>query len=372
MAIHVNIKFLQDGKAAHNSQILTGYKLLEKQGLLKIQYDNHFNFCQQKLYEHNSIVEVEVDGKILAYDTADGYQSIMRKDVFDQQLDRVYLYFKRSYAPEFHIGTNSESKVKPLGLNYHCTCKGNPFDRFELLGNPLLDARRFISYMHGDRKWRHLINYRNFESNNHYEKYNILFLTRLWDTSNINKENLKRAYSYLSENEAAILAENMIESFHNINNTRIAILRKLRDEFPTGGWTGGVEYSDIARKECPEFIVDSTITDKANFMKMLKENYICIASTGLHNSIGWKTAEYVTNGRAFLTEPLKYKVPGGFSAGNNYIEYTSADECIEECIALINHVEKIHMIESNNAEYYKKFLSPDQLILRTLEVSGIL
>lgn len=66
----------------HVSQIVAGYKLLEKNGFLKIKTaEPCFTFRSSGNYEHNSIVEVEINGKLLAYDMADGYQSIHRFDV---------------------------------------------------------------------------------------------------------------------------------------------------------------------------------------------------------------------------------------------------------------------------------------------------
>lgn len=39
-------------------------------------------------------------------------------------------------------------------------------------------------------------------------------------------------------------------------------------------------------------------------MRLMKQSRICIATTGLHDSIGWKFAEYVVAGRTIVIEPL--------------------------------------------------------------------
>ena len=98
-----SIKFNTAQGNTHVSQILAGYKMLEDRKLIKIKKAVPYTtFRSQGNYEHNSIVEVDFDGKFIAYDMADGYQSIHRKDVFDSQLDRLAFYFKRSYYPDFH------------------------------------------------------------------------------------------------------------------------------------------------------------------------------------------------------------------------------------------------------------------------------
>ena len=43
-------------------------------------------FRSEGNYEHSSIVEVSFGDRIIAYDMADGYQSIHRMDVLDSQL----------------------------------------------------------------------------------------------------------------------------------------------------------------------------------------------------------------------------------------------------------------------------------------------
>lgn len=59
---------------------------------------------------------------------------------------------------------------------------------------------------------------------------------------------------------------------------------------------------------------------------------ICIGSMGLDESIGWKTAEYVAAGKAIIHEKMSYQIPYGFNKDTNYLEFSSADECIEKLI----------------------------------------
>lgn len=70
-----------------------------------------------------------------------------------------------------------------------------------------------------------------------------------------------------------------------------------------------------ARRLCPELIVPDKLTGKRAYLHRMQHTEICVASTGLHGSTGWKLAEYVAAGRAIVTEPLRYTLPGGFEEG---------------------------------------------------------
>ena len=99
----------------------------------------------------------------------------------------------------------------------------------------------------------------------------------------------------------------------------------------------------------------------------MKASDICIASTGLHGSIGWKTAEYVAASKAIVSEPLNYKVTGNFIPGENYLEFSGIDECLSALDALSSSPEKLYEMKKKNHEYYKRYLAPVELVKRSLE-----
>lgn len=369
----IKIKYFKSPFDTHISQVLVGYKLLERGERIKLDIiSSTYNFREIGQYEHNAIVEVEIDGIIIAYDLADGYQSIHRKDVFDKQLERINYYFKRSYDPTFHKGTNSAHKVYPLGLNYYCTCIGNPLDKFEWKSYSLKELRRFISYLRGERKWLRQNDYTNFVSNNHFNKYKLLFLTRIWDSSGITPIHIRRHYPYLNDDESLAIANQWKESLDKATNYRIKLIRALRKEFGDDLFVGGVSQDAFSEQRCPDLLVAPTLTSKKSFMQLCKSNYICIASQGLHNSIGWKLAEYVANARTIITDPLYYSVTGDFEENTNYLVYNNVEECIQACHALLRDVDRVHKMEQANAEYYKSYLAPDVLIKRTLRTAGVI
>lgn len=373
MAVKCSIKFNDIPGNSHISQIVAGYKMLDESGVIKIKKaEPCSDFRSSGKYEHNGIVEVDLNGIKLAYDMADGYQSIHRKDVFDFQLDNLDFYFKRSFYPEFHKEMKNRDKVKPLGLNYLCTCKKNPYDRFFLkTGNGILnESRRFLINIRSQKANQYL--YNDFESNGiRYDKYNLLFLARIWDYTKTNAESIQKTYPYFSLNEAQAEADRWVNSLESATKSRIEYIRVLKECFGNRV-TAGISRDKFSEKICPELIIPDEITERRHYIEMIKKNYICITSEGLHHSIGWKFAEYVAAGKSIITEPLIYEVPYGFEEGKNYLTYNDCDSLQKQCNYLLENPSAVHTMEEINRQYYKEHLRPDMLILDSLKTAGIL
>ena len=95
------------------------------------------------------------------------------------------------------------------------------------------------------------------------------------------------------------------------------------------------------------------LTGKRAYLHRMQHTEICVASTGLHGSTGWKLAEYVAAGRAIVTEPLQYTLPGGFEEGKNYKTYTSPAECETQLRQLLADPAAILAMAQHNAVYYQ-------------------
>jgi hypothetical protein len=93
-----------------------------------------------------------------------------------------------------------------------------------------------------------------------------------------------------------------------------------------------------------------------------------VATTGLNKSNGWKLGEYVAFSKAIITEPLHFRVPGGFSQEINYLKFISPDELIDHAIRLFEDKKLRSEMMMSNYRYYQSFLRPDALILNSLAV----
>ena len=116
-------------------------------------------------------------------------------------------------------------------------------------------------------------------------------------------------------------------------------------------------------------VTDNTVTSKRSYLTLMKRHPVCVATTGLHGSNGWKLAEYVACARAVLTEPLRYEVPGSFSRNQNYLEFTTPGECLQRAEELMLDDTVRTRLMRNNADYYRSSLRPDALVFNALSLA---
>ena len=332
------------GIVPHLSQVAAGFALLEQKGLLRLEYKGLAAFRRDGLYAHNVMLEAQIGETVLAYDLADGYEDILRPEEFDRQLERVTFYFKRSYDPKFHEGMKNQRKMRPLGLNYHVTCPGNFFGRGR--SSPALLPEDYMSH-------------------NSYGGYKGLFLARLWNPEGVHESVLQKQHPELSGQEISGLAEQIKAQFEHINALRAGCIRTCREALGDR-FFGGLESSLFARQAAPDLVLPAAETNRAAFLRRLRENYICVATEGLHHSVGWKMAEYCAAGRAIVTEPPRCRLPGGFRRGLHYITFATPEECAAQLASLLGNVPAIHRMEAANFAYYNDYVRPDAMVLRSL------
>ena len=306
-------------RSAHTSQVVTGFLMLARRRRIALTIEDAGH--RREEYPHPHLVEAFVGGRRIAFDKLDGYN------------------FAVVAAAAFIHGVfpaEVRAKIRPLGFNYHVTCPENPINPVPVEIKSL--RKRLIA----------LLRPRPAEEGEYFtvEKFEcgagrrvaakrlkILFLTRLWEGEQ------KRA----------------------LNAMRIAIVRALGERYPRN-FTGGVTDTPLARALCPELIVAEKYTDRARYLRLMRRSDICIGSTGLWASIGWKTGEYVAAARAVVNERFVYEVPGGFREGVNYLGYASAEECVAQVDLLMRCPDAVQRMKEANAAYYREWLRPDALV----------
>lgn len=319
----------------HLNQIYEGFNILEKQGVIKIKLVEPKNLNKKK-----PILRVKLNNKqTLIYDTLDG---LNWKDELNEKQNLEFFannyecdfYFKRSFKEDLLKYNNSYRKIFPLGVNYNVYASGK-------LSNFQEKIKYIISYFIESKK--NLVKYQDFEKPPiPNDQTSILFLTRLWDPDQV--KNLQH------KNEREIINKNRIEC--------IEICKKEFGDF----FTGGVLTDSFSEKYAKNLCLPNQKTTKISFLNSLQQHDICINTLGLHNSTGWKFAEYIAASRAIISEPLVYQ-SSGLIEGNNYLSFTDSESMILGIETLLKNKSQMML---NNYHYYNNFVRPDSLIMNSL------
>ncbi|TAK84939.1 MAG: hypothetical protein EPO20_12180 [Betaproteobacteria bacterium] len=294
-----------------------------------------------------NVLFVDVEGaRLVCMDVRDG------ANYYGQVADKVVLYAKRSYRTG-EYGANCE-KFVPLGLNYSAL-----LDRTTLseLANSLAQLRlssqafkrlvislaRLFPLLGG------LLGVPTLSSLSCAPERNlsprVLFLARTWAPGE----------DHLTEKDV-----------NDLNDMRAACIRTLREHFGPR-FFGGFARTPHACRAYPDCVVPPEVsTRRADYLRRLRSYAICIATTGLWESIGWKFGEYVAFSRAIVSERLRFELPGPIAPGENYLEFTSVAECLAAVERLLaDDVLRGRMMEGN-WRYYLEYGTPEAIVGRAL------
>lgn len=325
-------------RTPHLCSVMTGFILLEKQGKLHLKINTDVNLPSV------SIMEAVINEKRLAYDMADGYNFHNIAEI-EEYIKTCDFYFKRSFSDKLTHSLFQEQadKIYRWGFNYLVTCGGNDYFNH----NPEKRLIETVNFFRGRKPLKYFTCDRFEAVPNKKDEQKILFMTRLWSNKQTTSKNIDE-----------------------VNSMRIGIVKALQKEYPENSITG-IYDSELARKLCPELILPDKITKKDCYLETIKASDICIGSTGLHGSIGWKTGEYIAAARAIINEAFCYEVTGDFEIGKNYLAFKSIDECMAHVDKLFSSPDTVYEMEKNNHNYYLNYLRPDVQVANSLKEAGI-
>lgn len=334
----------------HLSQLYSGFQALERMGATTCEWD----LAPAQRANSPATLSVLVDGRVmLHYDVLDGLNWVVGTAA--ENLDYFHanapegIYFKRSYTDLLNDYAPPGVTVVPLGLNYFVS----PFyvpgaiglrSRFERQLRDSAFLRRLLSIQAAS------FPVEDFEALPQLAgETRILMYTRLWDP---------RGKDVRSPREGTERSE--------INAARIEALLALREAFGSR-FTGGI-YTDTFSRSCtdPALLLSWQESEKHSYLAEMKRHAICVATGGLHGSIGWRFAEYVASSRAIVSEPLQFGVGGEFHSGRNYVEFSNVDELVNCVDRLLSDPKLMRSMMVANYRYYCAHLKPSALVLDTL------
>lgn len=331
-------------ESPHLSQLYSGFEILKKRGIVEISVKAVSNDSKKP------VLQVRLnDQYTLIYDTLDGLNWIdgdRRENLnYFKNNIRADFYFKRSFNQQIIDYAPDNCRVFPLGLNYPISPRHLYRRNVKESFKNVLRNNYFISkYLKINRANIHSENFEFYPAAN--KMNNILFLARLWDPADVQQDHLK------SEREA-------------INNYRVSCMKSCLKEFKQH-FTGGLQMDAFSLKYCRELVMPFSLTKRDVYLDTVKQSNICIATTGLHDSIGFKMGEYVAASRAIVSEPLLYALPGRFENRRNYFSFLNEEELLSNIYFLFKNKDALMETMQNNYRYYHHYVRPDILVLNTL------
>ncbi len=324
---------------SHCDQIVTGFLMLQER-LGKDRFLLEFERVSGHPDAAIPLAEARIGNASVFYDLEDCYWTYPR---MRELLDGCTAYFKRSFSEEENrkrFSPEQSAKLLPLGLNY-------PVQYRRLLPDAeLLYGRRI-------RPWRSLVpaDVEAVPSRWEPKLQRVCFYTRLWDPEEV--------------------GEPYREHFRQVSESRIRLIRLLRERFPRN-FSGGLEDSAYARRTAPDLVLPRWATPRRIYLSRMKRADIVVTSTGLHGSTGWKFGEYVAASRAIVSEPLEYRLPGKFAEGTHYLAYRTEEECADRVQCLLEEPQRRYSLQEACRQYYLEYLRPDRLIENSLRSAGLL
>lgn len=340
----------------HIIQIVYGYQKLAQDGVLDLTFSNDVK--EQAPFKNHYLVEI--NQYRVFYDVTDAIG--LTPEETDSLLDNCDFLFKRSYDSGFAKQLRNSQKYLPLGLNYayyylYNTQSNVVSKAFALIGRIVrhyTGIKKLAAYTKDvDRYWT-----AGSEKN---PDIDILFTTRLWQNRSQAPERSRLAIR-LTHGLALTPAEDSGERAEE----RIEYVRELRRAFGGRRIVCGIADSPFAREMCPDLILPRRYTTRLYFRNLIRRSKVCVTTTGLWKSNGWKFAEYMSGGKAIVSSPLCYGVPGGLEAGKNYLSFRSREELTACCERLLADENLRRGMELRNQWYYRHYVRPDVLVLNTL------
>ncbi len=336
-------------QSVHIAQVLTGLVALERQGSIDIGIGPRGVLPEALRLRHHLWADLEYDGtcRRVCFDMLDS------TDVDEAIVRAADVYFKRGYTAEVHAASDWQVRtIRPYGLNYECFAQSLRFralwyalarDDRQLPGVVTKMANGLIG------RWQKPLGERNqlAVSAEVPAAERVMFTTRLW-----------------GRDQVPAIDPCVLE---RLNASRVATVLALKSAF-AGRFTGGLVDNAAARATAPDLVVPDD-TSRAAYIARMQRHLVCVTTTGLHGSTGWKFAEYIAASRCVVSEPLVHAPMVPLEAGVHYLSAPSAEACVAACDRLLSDPTLAADMRRANAHYYAHYLRPDCLLQRCLNVA---
>lgn len=152
-----------------------------------------------------------------------------------------------------------------------------------------------------------------------------------------------------------------------VNESRLGVVRALRNAFG-GGDQIGLIHSEFAVAEAPDALLTKKVSRK-EYARQLRTSLISVNTHGLDGSPGFKIGESLAAGAAIVSQPFQFELPEPLQPGVNYLPFERPEECVQQCMQLLEDRELAERMRSENLDYYRRNVRPDAHAKRILQTA---
>ncbi len=355
----------------HSSYVQTGLFELAQKGVIKVKVKffikkNTGSFSVNE----NGIISMDNRAfpKASHYDLIDSLTNekiSFATDLYDSAkffsktaLETCDFYFKRNYESQYvkTIELKVKTKINMMGMGFgtHSEYKSNEFKFFMGV---------FASNFRLSHKWdRNLI--RRISKTYTVQKLHWKFINTTRKISQF--ESLSESTNEIILFQTRCFINENDEDNKQIHQQRYRLIKVLQKHFPRR-FLGGFLPSKFAKEHYSDALTNVAI-DPIGYLNIVKKAGIVIYTRGLANSPAWKMAEYLSQGKVIIAEPLTSELPEPLIDGKEVLYFRSDEELIEK-IKLVSENDALAEKLSKNARaYFEKHVHPVQNVKRILEL----
>jgi hypothetical protein len=260
--------------------------------------------------------------------------------------------FKRNFESRYinNLPKDYQEKIRPLGLTFRV------YDTLDIPEKVYLSslAQNSLANLKRDRS-----------------VFSRLFTMRKKlkeQVKSIKGQRLIENYeSYEKGTENSILFQTRVfpneysKDTQHIHSDRYRLIKLLKKEFPNH-FKGGFIASRLAKERYSDALTNVPSEPQA-YLKAVKAAKIVIYTRGLANSPAWKMAEYLSQGKVIIAEPLTAELPVPLEHGKEVLFFKTDQELVSH-IKLVLEDKKLQEHLSRNARlYFEQHVHP----LKTIE-----
>lgn len=265
--------------------------------------------------------------------------------------------FKRHYDEQYLsvLNPDTRKKIYPLGLSFMVR-SSNEYGSTAMfwaimVGNLKLIQRDRTMFKRGLETFR-----------NNYRHWKNIRRTRILEEFN-GYSTIHEPFAIFQTRCFPATEEQDVQNIHEQRADLIRVLKnKLGEQFK-----GGFIPDTVSQQYYPDCLTNMP-TDPRGYLQLVKRASIGVYTRGLAHSPAWKLAEYLSQGKCIVAEPLTTELPAPLEHGKHLMYFQSNEECTDICEMLLNNPKKMQELSMNARAYYEKYVDPVANVERMLRL----